>query len=248
MPEAVKMFEATRSMARVREVHADILGSYVRDFAKHAPPDLIPKLSMIWDAVPAQLARENKKFVFSALSKSARGREFAVALQWLRDAGLILTVHGVTTVQQPLAGFADHGAFKVYMLDTGLLSTMARIPESLIVHPDQLFTTYHGMLAENYAAQQLAAGMQAPLYYWRSESYGAEIDFLLDKTPSVFPLEVKAGVNPRSKSLRSFDERFHPPKLMRTTLLNFVNQERILNSPLYALHRLPWILERFVKM
>lgn len=245
MPEAVRVFEVTRSVSRVRQVHADILGSYVRDFAKHAPTSDIPKLTIIWEALSTQLARENKKFIFSALAKSARGREFESAIQWLRDAGLILVANNVSTVQQPLAGFKDRGAFKVYLLDTGLLSTMARIPESLIVHPDELFTTYHGMLAENFVAQQLTALIQAPLYYWRSDAYGAEVDFLCDHTPDIYPLEVKSGINPRSKSLRSFDERFHPPKLLRTTLLNFVNQERIVNIPLYGLHLLPRILGLF---
>jgi predicted AAA+ superfamily ATPase len=241
MPEAVRMYAETGSYDRAREVHADILGAYERDFAKHVPTVDIPKVSLIWDSEPAQLARENRKFIFSALSGSARAREYEAALRWLRDAGLVHLAHAVTTVQQPLAGFANRAAFKVYALDTGLLAAKVRLPAATVLDGNALFTTYHGMLVENYVAQHLMSmpGQGTSLYYWQSESYGAEVDFLVDMPPDVFPLEVKAGINPRSKSLKSYDGRFHPPRLLRTTLLNFAAQERITNIPLYAISLLP---------
>jgi uncharacterized protein len=241
MPEAVECFARTRDLHAVRGIQNDILSAYVLDFAKHAPPTDIPKLSLIWDSVPAQLARENKKFIYSAVRKGARAKGYETALQWLEDAGLLLRCHAVTTAKHPLKGYMDRDCFKIYCLDIGLLGAMSGVRLELLVQDNGLFSEYGGAFVENYAAQQLAAlGMN--LYYWRSSGKIAELDFLCEVGGSICPLEVKAGVNPRSKSLRSYDNQFNPPVLGRVTLLNLKHDGKICNIPLYAISRVRELL------
>ena len=236
MPEAVERFSEAGSFDEIRSIQYDIMESYLLDFAKHAPTADIPKLSLIWDSIPVHLARENKKFIFSALSKSARARDYENALRWLQDTGLVHPAFAVETVQQPLAGFADRSAFKVYMLDVGLLGAKARISAQTLTVRDELFTTYNGAFVENFVAQQLTALQTGELWYWKSASHNAEIDFLYEEPPVIFPLEVKAGVNPKSKSLASYKNRFNPRFSIRTTLLYLKMDGTILNIPLYAIN------------
>ena len=235
MPEAVRCFAETGNGPETRKIQEDIVRSYVMDFAKHAPASDIPKLTWIWDSIPKHLAKENKKFVFSAVKKGARAREYENALIWLEDAGLIHRATAVRTVRHPLKHYADSGCFKVYALDVGLLGAMSRSPVELLVQGERLFNEYEGAFVENYVAQQLISHSQPSLYYWRSRGGKAELDFLCEFAGRIFPLEVKAGVNLRSKSLRSYDSQFSPPALVRTTLLNFKKDGKILNLPLYAL-------------
>lgn len=242
MPEAVSSYAESHSFEHVRSIQNDILKAYILDFAKHAPTSDIPKLSLIWDSIPVHLARENKKFIFSVLSKSARAREYENALVWLRDAGLISMAYAVETVQQPISGFADRSIFKVYALDVGLLGAMARIPADILTRQHELFSTYNGAFVESFVAQQLISSHQSDLYYWKSESYKAEIDFLYEHSTSILPLEVKAGINPRSKSILSYDKRFNPPILIRSTLLNLKADNRIINIPLYTINCLEQLL------
>jgi hypothetical protein len=243
MPEAVANYANSKSFEKVRSIQNDILKSYMLDFAKHAPSPDIPKLSLIWDSIPVHLSHENKKFVFTAISKSARAREYENALKWLQDAGLIYLAHVVESVQHPLIGFADHSIFKVYALDVGLLGAMAHLEADILTHKHELFTTYKGAFVENFVAQQLIASDRTKLYYWKSEGNNTEVDFLYESGSSIFPLEVKAGINPKSKSLLSYDKRFHPAILVRSTLLNMKVNNRIMNIPLYAIN----YLERFLK-
>ena len=245
MPEAVARYVDSRSFEQVRAVQNDILREYALDFAKHAPASDIPKLSILWDSIPGHLARENKKFIFSAISKSARARDYENALRWLCDAGLIQMAHAVETIQQPIAGFADRHSFKVYMLDIGLLACLSRIPPGMLIDGHELFTTYHGAFVENYVAQQLAA-LGSPLYYWKSGGNGTEVDFLYEHESIVFPLEVKAGINPKSKSLLAYDKKFKPRMLVRSTLLNLIKNGRILNIPLYVVNYLDRLIAQSI--
>ena len=206
----------------------------VLDFVKHAPTADIPKLSLIWDSIPGHLARENKKFVFSAVRTGARAREYEGALGWLEDTGLIHRVSAVETSTHPLKYYANRSIFKIYMLDVGLLGTMAKLPVDIPAQGARLFNEYEGAFVENYVAQQLIAAGQEELFYWRSKGGRAELDFLCEIGDGIIPLEVKAGVNPRSKSLRSYDDQFTPPCLARTTLLNLKRDGKICNLPLYA--------------
>ncbi len=243
MPEAVQHFIETGNAPETRQIQEEIIKSYIMDFAKHAPASDIPKLTMIWESIPKHLAKENKKFVFNAVKKGARAREYENALIWLEDAGLIHRASAVGTVKHPLKYYADSGCYKVYALDVGLLGAMARSPVEVLAQGNRLFNEYEGAFVENYVAQQLVAQSQSTLYYWRSNGGKAELDFLCEFSDQIFPLEVKAGINPRSKSLRSYDSQFSPPTLMRTTLLNLKKDGKILNLPLYALSVLPKFVE-----
>jgi predicted AAA+ superfamily ATPase len=238
MPEAVNHFAETNNGRETRKIQEEIVNSYILDFAKHTPASDIPKLILLWESVPKHLARENKKFMFSAVKKSARAREYENALKWLEDAGLVYRVTATTSAKNPLSHYADKACFKLYMLDVGLLGAMSRSPVELLAHQERLFNEYEGAFVENYAAQQLAAHFGQPLCYWRSKGGKAELDFLCEFSGKIYPLEVKAGVNLRSKSLRSFDNQFSPSILSRASLMNFKKDGKILNIPLYALSRL----------
>ena len=239
MPEAVNHFVETGNGHETRVIQDEIIKSYVLDFAKHAPASDIQKLSLIWDSIPKHLARENKKFVFSAVKKGARARSYEDALSWLEDAGLVYLANAVERVKHPLKHYANAGCFKVYALDVGLLGAMAGIPIELLADGKRLFNEYEGAFVESYVAQQLISDFnQEKLYYWRSKGGKAELDFLCEVKGEIFPLEVKAGINPKSKSLRSYDQQFNPPLLARTTLLNVKKDGKICNLPLYAVSRL----------
>lgn len=236
MPEAVKCYAEKRDPEEVRQIQREVIDSYVLDFAKHAPTSDIPKLTLIWDSLPAHLARENRKFIFSALRKGARAREYENALVWLKDAGLIHRASAVRKSQFPLKHYADRSCFKVYALDVGLLGAMAQTPTTAIVERSRLFEEYKGALAENYVAQQLIAVFgREELYYWRSEGGKAEIDFLIELEDHIYPLEVKSGMNPRSRSLASYASQFAPHFVIRSNLLNLKRDGKISNLPLYAI-------------
>ena len=188
------------------------------------------------------LARENKKFVFSALKKGARGREYESALTWLEDAGLILRANAVSTAKHPLRHYTETSSFKVYALDVGLLGAIAGSPVELLVQGKRLFNEYEGAFVENYVAQQLVSQFQHPLFYWRSRGGMAELDFLCEFADRICPLEVKAGINPKSKSLKSYDSQFQPSRLLRTNLLNFKKDGKICNLPLYAVSQLARVM------
>lgn len=234
MPEAVRRFAETGNATEIRVIQQDIINSYVLDFAKHAPVADIPKLTIVWDSITKHLAKENKKFVFSAIKKSARAREYENALCWLEAGGLIYRAAAVETSKHPLKHYADPSCFKVYALDVGLLGAMAGSPIERLVQGSRLFNEYEGAFVENHVAQQLVSHFNQPLYYWRSKGGKAELDFLCDFNGQICPLEVKAGINPRSKSLRSYDLQFTPGQVSRTNLLNFKKDGKIGNLPLYA--------------
>jgi predicted AAA+ superfamily ATPase len=244
MPEAVKNFAETGNARETREIQEEIIKSYVLDFAKHAPAADIPKLTLIWDYIPKHLAKENKKFVFSAIKKGVRAREYENALKWLEDTGLIHLANAVETVKHPLKHYANTGCFKVYALDVGVLGAMAKSPVELLAQGKRLFNEYEGAFVENYVAQQLVSHFHQQLYYWRSKGGKAELDFLFEFEGNICPLEVKAGINPKSKSLKSYDLQFKPDRLMRTTLLNFKKDGKIYNLPLYAVSLLPEFISR----
>jgi predicted AAA+ superfamily ATPase len=238
MPEAVDVFAGGGDLTEVRTIQKTILDAYALDFSKHAPRKDAPKISRVWNSIPGQLARENKKFKFSDVGTGARAREYEDAIEWLADAGLILRACNVSKPGIPLSGYSNHRYSKLYLADIGLLGALARVPQNIMVKGDDLFTEFHGALVENYVAQQLRANNAAELYYWTSKGK-AEIDFLVENEGRVFPLEVKAGINPKSKSLRTYGDRFPRSILSRTTLLNLRCDGIIYNYPLYAICRFP---------
>lgn len=243
MPEAVLRHTAEHAgSGDSRVVQRAILDSYALDFAKHAPPTDIPKLSLLWESLPAQLARENKKFLFAVARQGARAREYENALTWLANAGLIHRCLHVATPKPPLKAHADGTSFKVYACDVGLLGALAGIPADGVRSDLSVLTDYHGAFVENLVAQQLIAMADVALYYWRNVGREAEVDFLLQREGSVLPLEAKAGVNVRSKSLAFYASKYAPPLAIRTSLRNLRLDGRVLNVPLYALQSLPALL------
>lgn len=246
MPEAVSAYWDGRDLDAVRKIQKDILSGYILDFAKHAPASDIPKLSALWESLPAQLGRENKKFMYTVARKGARARDYEDALRWLLDAGLVIACRQVSAGKIPLKAYADASAFKLYVFDVGLLAALAGISPHIIVEGDAIFREFEGMFAENYVAQQFHAILQAgpigsDLYYWSSAGL-AEMDFVCEIEGRVYPLEVKAGINLRSKSLDSFDKKYSPPLLCRASLQNLKMEGKKANFPLYAIHLFPLLL------
>lgn len=238
MPEAVAHYEQNENLNVVREIQMEILSAYERDFAKHAPPTEIMKITTVWKQIHRQLAKENKKFIFAAIRKSARGREYEEAIQWLADAGLIHKNHLVETPRFPLSAYADTQTFKLFLLDVGLLGAQSNLSAQTIIDGNLLFTEFKGSLTENYIAQELISTTQKQLYYWASEGT-AEVDFLTESDHEIFPLEVKAGMSEKKKSLLVYDSKYAPSKLTRTTLMNLKHDGKICNYPLYLISRFP---------
>lgn len=238
MPKPILRYAETKDLIQVRDVQDDILKAYVQDFAKHAPPSMIAKIMQVWESIPLHLGKENKRFVFSAIKASARARDYEDALQWLVDAELIYKVSSIKAPKLPLTSYGNYETFKVYLLDVGLLGTMCRLPQRVILEGDQLFVEFKGSLTENYVAQSLKASHSCPLYYWTSER-DAEVDFLLEYEGKIFPLEAKAGVSTKKKSLQVYNEKYHPELLSRTSLLNLKQDGNFCNYPLYMLGRFP---------
>ncbi len=243
MPEAVATYLKTDNLEQVRVVQKEILDAYILDFAKHAPKDEVMKIMAIWDSVPSQLAKENKKFVFSAIRKSARARDFETSLQWLKSAGLIIRANHISTPKLPLDAYADKQAFKVFLLDVGLLGAMSKLDPRIILEGDLLFQEFKGALTENFVALELHDKHFDELYYWTSEGM-AEVDFIISTEHHVFPLEVKAGFSKKKKSLTVYDEKFSkeenfPLVLSRASLRNFATGGKLVNYPLYAISLFP---------
>ena len=238
MPEAVEMFVREKNFDNVRKIQRSILDAYALDFAKHASPYEVMKIMAIWESIPNQLAKENKKFIFSAIKKSARAREYEGSIQWLTDAGLIYKTFNVSVPKIPIDSYADRNAYKIYMLDIGLLGCLSRLPIKIMMRQHQLFVEFKGALTENFVAQELMANRFDKIYYWTSRGT-AEVDFVLQYELDVYPLEVKSGISARKKSLMVYEEKYNPKILSRTTLMNFRKDGRLCNYPLYIVSLFP---------
>lgn len=236
MPEAVAEYAKHEKLPIVREIQLEILNAYERDFAKHAPPSEIMKIVTVWKQVHRQLAKENKKFIFSAIRKSARGRDYEEAIQWLSDAGLIHKSYLIESPKFPLSAYADNNAFKIFLLDVGLLGAQSSLSPQILLDGDLLFTEFKGALTENYVVQELIATQNQNPYYWASEGT-AEVDFLLEADHAIYPLEVKAGESQKKKSLLVYQQKYSPTKLLRTTAMNLKHDGSLYNYPLYMVSR-----------
>ena len=241
MPEVVKHYQENQDLRTVRTIQKEVLDAYLLDFSKYADPREIMKISTVWNQVQSQLAKENKKFIFSAVRKSARGREYENAVQWLLDAGLIYKSVKISTPRLPVEAYTQSNIFKIYLLDVGLLAAMADMPARILIEGDRLFTEFKGAFIENLAAVTLVGQHRKQLYYWTSQSR-AEVDFIVPYQHELYPLEVKAGIATKKKSLLAYHDKYQPPKLVRTTLMNLRQDGRIVNIPLYLLHRFPSII------
>lgn len=242
MPEAVAEYIDTKNLSKVREIQQSILNAYSLDFAKHAPKEQIMKINQVWNAIPNQLAKENKKFIYSVIREGARAKEFEGALQWLIEAGLIHKTALISTPKIPLSAYADFNVFKIYLVDMGLLGAMSHLSAKSILYENDLFQEFKGALVENYVAQELVHSHHS-LYYWTSEGK-AEVDFIIEQEDHVYPLEVKSGNSLKKKSLRVYGELYQPQSLIRLSPMNLKKDGEILNCPLYLLERLKFLMSR----
>lgn len=245
MPEVVAEYAKTENLNIVREIQLEILNAYENDFAKHAPAHDVMKIMTVWKQVHRQLAKENKKFIFAAIRKSARGRDYEEAIQWLTDAGLIHKSYLVPSPKFPLSTYADDNIFKIFLADVGLLGAQSHLAPQTLLEGDLLFTEFKGALTENYVIQEWIAAKNKKPYYWTSEGT-AEIDLLIEEDHAIYPLEVKAGGSQKKKSLLVYNQKYAPGKLFRTTTMNLKHDGDIYNFPLYMIARIPvenWLKE-----
>lgn len=235
MPEAVLRFSENKDFSEAREIQQRILSAYEQDFSKHAPNEIVPRIRMLWNSIPSQLAKENKKFIYGLIKEGARAREYELAMLWLFDCGLIHQVFLAAVPQLPLKFYEDLKAFKLYLLDIGLLSCMAGLRQNVLLDGNDLFKEFKGALTEQYVLQQLKTLKNVKPYYWTNDRGSAEVDFLIDNGNEIIPLEVKAETNLQAKSLKAFREKFKPDISVRTSMADYKEQDGLLNLPLYAI-------------
>lgn len=233
MPAAVTEFAGSKNLEEVRNIQKQILFDYRRDFSKHAPIQEVPRINMVWDSIPAQLAKENKKFIFGALKKGARASEFEIAIQWLLDAGLIYQINRISTPSVPLKFYEEMSVFKLFVLDIGLMGAMSDAPAESVIVADTLFKEYKGAFTESFVLTQLMPE-NLPIYYFSSNDSRVEIDLIVQKGATVIPIEVKAEDNVHAKSLRTFIGRHPDLKGLRLSMMPYRDQEWMENRPLYA--------------
>lgn len=234
MPEAVEAFVQRQDYAEVRRIQNNILLAYEGNFAKHAPAGVVPRIRMVWNSLPLQLARENKKFVYGAVKSGARAKDFELALQWLVDAGLVIKVNRTKSGMLPLKAYENMAAFKLFTLDVGLLCAQNKTQVETLVRGNELFSTFKGALTEQYVAQQLSTFVDQ-LYYWSAENSSGEIDFLVQLHDKVTPIEVKAEENLKAKSLHVFTGKYSNLHGLRLSMSDYRKQDWMTNVPLYAL-------------
>ena len=238
MPEVVYAFSQRTNFEEVRAIQRRILIAYEQDFSKHAPIQIVPRIRMLWNSIPAQLAKENRKFIYGLVRQGARAKDYEIAMSWLIDCGLIHKVNNVTKPSIPLKAYEEMNAFKLYLVDVGLLSAMTDLDVQSQLTGNDLFEEFKGALTEQYVLQQLITLRDVSTYYWSPENVRAEIDFLLQIKGKVIPLEVKAAENLHAKSLRVYHQKYAPEIALRTSLSDYRREEWMTNWPLYAISEL----------
>ena len=240
MPEAVATFVQTKDYMQVRQVQSEIIRDYENDFSKHVPPTLISRLFMVWQSIPSQLDKENKKFVYGIIREGARAKDFELAIQWLLECGLLLPCRRVKEPRIPLIAYQELSVFKLFLLDVGLLAAMAGLDQHTLLRGNSLFTEFKGALTEQYVMQQLHAHEFDYVGYWTNERSTAEVDFLVQTRGMAIPVEVKAEDNVRAKSFRLFCEKFNPAQAVRISMRPYKNEAWMENIPLYAVEAFFW--------
>lgn len=238
MPEVVAAFAENSDFNEVREIQQRILNAYEQDFSKHAPNNIVPKIRMVWNNIPSQLAKENRKFIYGLIREGARAKDFETAFMWLADCGLVYQVYRVTSPGLPLKAYADMKAFKLFLLDVGLLSCMTGLRQKTLLEGGEVFKEFKGALTEQYVMQELAAKKGIGVYYYTNERSSAEVDFLVDDGEDVIPVEVKAETNLMAKSLKYYTEKYSPRISVRSSMADYREEGSLLNLPLYAISEL----------
>lgn len=238
MPEAVENFTEERDFYEVREVQKRILAAYEQDFSKHAPLEIVPKIRMVWNSIPSQLAKENKKFLYGLVREGGRAKEYETAIMWLCDCGLVYKIERVKGGGIPLKAYVDQKAFKLFVVDVGLLGCMTGLSPKILLDGNDLFTEFKGALTEQYVCQQLKTLENLSIYYYTNDRGSCEVDFVVDTGERTVPVEVKAEVNLKAKSLKTYYEKYQPEISIRTSMADYRPEEWLMNLPLYAIEEI----------
>lgn len=238
MPEAILSFAQSGDFQEVRAIQKRILIAYEQDFSRHAPNEIVPRIRLLWNSIPAQLAKENRKFIYGIIRQGARAKDYELALSWLIDCGLVHKVNNVSKPAFPLKAYEEFGAFKLFLVDIGLLAAMTDMSAKTLIHGNTVFQEFKGSLTEQYVLQQLIAQKEGPVYYWSPQNARSEIDFLVQASDHIVPVEVKAEENLQSKSLKVYCEKYSPKLAIRSSMSDFREEAWMTNIPLYAVQEL----------
>lgn len=238
MPEAVQSFVQNKDFKEVRDIQKRILMAYEQDFSKHAPIEIVPKIRMLWNSIPSQLAKENKKFIYGLVREGGRAKEYETAIMWLGDCGLVHKVGRVNAAGVPLKAYEDLKAFKLFIVDIGLLGCMVGLHQSVLLDGNELFIEFKGALTEQYVCQQLITLEDLNIYYYTNDRGSCEVDFVIDTGEKIVPIEVKAETNLKAKSLRTYCEKFSPDIAVRTSMSDYKKEDWLVNLPLYAIEEI----------
>lgn len=234
MPEAVQAYVDTDDLQEVRNIQKSLLLYYKNDFSKHAPTETVPRIQMVWESIPKQLSKENRKFIYGVLRKGARAKEFELAIQWLQDCGLIHKSIRIDKPAMPLISYEDMSAFKIYMLDVGLLGARGDLDAKTILNGNEIFCEFKGSMTEQFIAQELKS-YNMDLYYYSAENSRGEVDFIIQRNGHIIPIEVKAEENLQAKSLKALVTKYHLNDAIRSSMSNYKKQDWVTNVPLYLL-------------
>lgn len=242
MPEAVLRFGENNNFKEVRDIQKSILDAYEQDFSKHAPIEIVPRIRMLWNSIPAQLAKENRKFIYGLIKEGSRAKDYELALLWLINCGQVHKVSRITKPAVPLKAYEDRSSFKMFLVDIGLLTAMGDIDARTILEGNIIFSEFKGALTEQYVLQQLNCNSDYVTYYWSAERSTAEVDFVVQFNGMVVPIEVKAEENLQAKSLKVYKEKFKPKVSIRISMSDYRKQEWMINLPPYAISKLSQLL------
>lgn len=238
MPEVVQSFADDKDYNEVRAIQNRILSAYVQDFSKHAPNEIVPRIRMLWNSIPSQLAKENKKFIYGLVREGARAKDYETAIMWLCDCGLVHKISRVNGAGIPLMAYEDLRAFKLFLVDVGLLACMTGLKQSTLLRGNELFVEFKGALAEQYVCQQLKTLDDINIYYYTNDRGSCEIDFVVDTGEHIVPVEVKAEANLKAKSLKVYHEKFNPEISVRTSMADYKKDDWLTNLPLYMIEQI----------
>ena len=243
MPEVIAAYIQNKDFNEVRRKQKLLLEAYEQDFSKHAPNNVVPRIRQLWNNIPTQLAKENKKFIYGLVKEGARAREYELALSWLIDCGLVYQVNRVNDCKVPLSAYQDFNAFKLYLLDVGLLCAMADVDATTIIEGNEIFVEFKGALTEQYVLTELKTNTTENVYYWSSDRGSSEVDYIIQFGRDNIPIEVKANENLQAKSLKTFVQKYNTKVNVRTSMANYRKEDWLINIPLYLIGNIREILK-----
>ena len=243
MPEVIAAYIQNKDFNELRRKQKLLLEAYEQDFSKHAPNNVVPRIRQLWNNIPTQLAKENKKFIYGLVKEGARAREYELALSWLIDCGLVYQVNRVNDCKIPLSAYQDFNAFKLYLLDVGLLCAMADVDATTIIEGNEIFVEFKGALTEQYVLTELKTNTTENVYYWSSDRGSSEVDYIIQFGRDNIPIEVKANENLQAKSLKTFVQKYNTKINVRTSMANDRKEDWLINIPLYLIGNIREILK-----